>query len=61
MRWSTFNLRISNVHLLRGRHPVLIDSGPPGRFDSLRARLRALSIDTRDLGAVILKIGRAHV
>jgi glyoxylase-like metal-dependent hydrolase (beta-lactamase superfamily II) len=59
MRWSTFNLRISNVHLLRGRRPVLIDSGPPGRFDSLRARLRALSIETKELGAVILTHGHA--
>jgi glyoxylase-like metal-dependent hydrolase (beta-lactamase superfamily II) len=59
MKWSTLNLRISNVHLLHGRRPVLIDSGPPGRFDALRARLRALGIEANELGAVVLTHGHA--
>jgi hypothetical protein len=58
MKWSTLNLRISNVHLLHGRRPVLIDSGPPGRFGALRAKLRALGIETNELGAVVLTHGQ---
>jgi glyoxylase-like metal-dependent hydrolase (beta-lactamase superfamily II) len=59
MKWTTFNLTISNAHLLRGGRPILVDSGPPGRFSALCANLRSEGIKVNALGAVVLTHGHA--
>ena len=59
MKWTTFNLRISNAHVVHGRRPILIDSGPPGSFRSLQAKLEASGLDAKNLGALVLTHGHA--
>ena len=59
MKWTTFNLTISNAHLLRGSRPILVDSGPPGSFKKLRENLSSEGIAPKELGAVLLTHGHA--
>lgn len=59
MSSTTWNLRIANVHLLAGRRPVLVDSGPPAGTGRLLALLRARGIEPADLGALVLTHGHA--
>lgn len=59
MRSTTWNLRVANVHLLAGRRPVLVDSGPPAGVGRLLGHLRARGIEPADLGAVLLTHGHA--
>ncbi len=47
-------LRLSNASLLKGRTPILVDSGTPGDLDDLDAALRDNGVRTTHLGLVIL-------
>ena len=59
MKWTTFNLTISNAHLLRGSRPILVDSGPPGSHKKLCENLLSEGIAPTELGAVLLTHGHA--
>ena len=59
MKWTTFNLTISNAHLLRGSRPILVDSGPPGSYKKLCENLLSEGIAPTELGAVLLTHGHA--
>ncbi len=52
-------LRLSNVHLVRTRTPVLIDSGTVGDMDDLRKALADYGIGARSIRLVVLTHGHA--
>jgi glyoxylase-like metal-dependent hydrolase (beta-lactamase superfamily II) len=54
--WRT---RGANVHVLRGRRDVLVDTGPPGSAAFVGRRLERIGTDTCALGAVLLTHGHA--
>lgn len=51
---TSWKLRVSNAHLLLGRRPVLVDTGPSTAAGLLRQRLRSAGLEPGDLGAVVL-------
>jgi hydroxyacylglutathione hydrolase len=55
----TIPLRLSNVHLIRARIPVLVDTGTVGDMDDLAAALEARGVATSGIGLVILTHGHA--
>ena len=50
-------LRLSNVHLIRTRTPVLIDAGTLGDMDDLQKALADYGVSPRSLGLVVLTHG----
>ena len=55
----TWKLKVANAHLLTGRRPVLIDTGPANARALLAQRLARAGIAPGDLGAVLLTHGHA--
>jgi hydroxyacylglutathione hydrolase len=49
----------ANVHLLRGRRDVLVDTGGARGADALMRRLRRNGVEPHELGAVVLTHGHA--
>jgi len=52
-------LRLSNVHVIKTRTPVLIDSGTLGDMDDLWKALEEHGVSSRNLGLVLLTHGHA--
>lgn len=52
-------LRLSNVHVIKTRTPVLIDSGTLGDMDDLWKALEEYGVSWRNLGLVVLTHGHA--
>lgn len=52
-------LRLSNVHVIKARRPVLVDAGTIGDMADLEAALEDQKIRARDLGLVVLTHGHA--
>lgn len=55
----TWKLKVANAHVLIGRRPVLIDTGPANAQAMLAKRLARASIAASDLGAVLLTHGHS--
>jgi hydroxyacylglutathione hydrolase len=53
-RVETIRLRLSNVHLVRGERPVLVDAGAPGDADAIEAALRVRGVDPASVALLIL-------
>jgi hydroxyacylglutathione hydrolase len=51
---GTVALGLSNVHVLVGEHPVLIDTGSPGELDDLEDGLGKLGIQLRDVTCAVV-------
>jgi len=51
---GTVTLGLSNVHVLVGEHPVLVDTGSPGELDDLEAGLRKLGIALGDVTCAVV-------
>lgn len=56
---DSWKLKIANAHLLRGRRPVLVDTGPHAAGALLAKRLAQVGLTAGDLGAVLLTHGHA--
>lgn len=56
---GTITLRLSNVHVLLGEHPVLVDTGSPGDIVELRRGLRELGVKLSDVRCAVLTHGHA--
>ena len=56
---GTVTLSLSNVHVLFGAHPVLVDTGSPGDLVNLRLGLRDLGVDLRDVKCAVVTHGHA--
>ena len=56
---DSWKLKIANAHLLRGRRPVLVDTGPHDAGVLLAKRLARAGLAASDLGAVLLTHGHA--
>lgn len=52
-------LRLSNVHVIQTKRPVLVDSGTIGDMADLQVALEERKIRSRDLGLVVLTHGHA--
>jgi hydroxyacylglutathione hydrolase len=52
-------LRLSNIHIIATRTPVLIDAGTLGDMDDLRRALDDYAIPPRSIGLVVLTHGHA--
>ena len=55
----SWKLKVANAHLLTGRRPVLVDTGPRNAVGLLTQRLERAGIVAGDLGAVLLTHGHA--
>ena len=51
---GTVTLGLSNVHVLFGAHPVLVDTGSPGELDDLEAGLAALGVRLADVKCAVV-------
>ncbi len=51
---GTVALGLSNVHVLLGDHPVLVDTGSPGELDELEAGLAKLGIRLADVSCAVV-------
>ncbi|MBV8757652.1 MAG: MBL fold metallo-hydrolase [Deltaproteobacteria bacterium] len=56
---GTITLRLSNVHVLVGEHPVLVDTGSPGEHDKLVEGLHRLGIHLDDIRCAVVTHGHA--
>jgi len=56
---GTVALSISNVHVLLGEHPVLVDTGSPGDLVDLRRGLRDLGVKLSDVNFAVVTHGHA--
>lgn len=54
VRVESWRLRVANAHLLFGRRPVLVDTGPASMRRHLDRRLRRAGVEPAGLGAVVL-------
>jgi glyoxylase-like metal-dependent hydrolase (beta-lactamase superfamily II) len=52
-------LRLSNVYMIRTRHPILVDSGTIGDMDDLGDALAQRGVSTSAIGLVIVTHGHA--
>jgi len=50
---------ISNCYLLRGKRPVLVDTGSPGDLKRILAGLKAAGVAPRDLALILLTHGHS--
>ena len=51
---STVTLGLSNVHVLAGAHPVLVDTGSPDEFDLLEQELGELGVKLADVRCAVV-------
>jgi glyoxylase-like metal-dependent hydrolase (beta-lactamase superfamily II) len=51
---GTVALGLSNVHVMLGEHPVLVDTGSPGELGDLEAGLGKLGIRLRDVTCAVV-------
>lgn len=56
---ATVTLRLSNVHVAFGTHPVLIDTGSPGDLAMLENGLRRLGVRLADIKCAVVTHGHA--
>ncbi|HSD85971.1 MAG TPA: MBL fold metallo-hydrolase [Kofleriaceae bacterium] len=56
---GTVALGLSNVHVVFGTHPVLIDTGSPGEAYELEKRLRQLGVRLSDIKCAVVTHGHA--
>ena len=56
---GTLSLQWSQVHVVLGEHPLVIDSGSPGDFGQIVSGLRALGVDLRDVKCAVITHGHA--
>jgi len=56
---GTVALSLSNVHVIVGEHPVLVDTGSPGEVYELEKGLRALGIRLSDVRCAVVTHGHA--
>lgn len=56
---ATVTLGLSNVHVLFGRHVVLVDTGSPGEFHELQAGLAKLGVRLEDVSCAVVTHGHA--
>jgi len=56
---GTVTLRLSNVHVVFGRHPVLVDTGSPGDAPDLEKGLRKLGVRLSDIKCAVVTHGHA--
>ncbi len=56
---GTVTLSLSNVHVLLGEHPVLVDTGSPGEIVELRHGLAELGIKLSDIRCAVVTHGHA--
>jgi glyoxylase-like metal-dependent hydrolase (beta-lactamase superfamily II) len=56
---ATVTLPLSNVHVIFGAHPVLVDTGSPGELDLLAPALSHLGVDLDDIRCVVVTHGHA--
>ena len=47
-------LGFTNCYLIRERGSILVDAGPPQKTDSLRKKLRVLSVNPKDVSLIVL-------
>lgn len=55
----TIDLGIANAHVVYGRHPILVDTGPPSAADDLADALNDLGIERGALSLIVLTHGHA--
>ena len=48
-----FKLRLSNAYLIVGTRPVLVDTGAPGDFETIKLNLKKLGFDLSDLSLIL--------
>ena len=53
MNIHLLKLSVSNAYLIQDRRPVLVDSGSPGDFETIRRKLGELQVDLRDLALIV--------
>ena len=51
---ATVTLGLSNVHVVMGAHPVLVDTGSPDEFDTLEEELGELGIKLADVRCAVV-------
>ena len=56
---GTVALGLSNVHVLYGKHPVLVDTGSPGELKELVRGLRKLGVELADIKCAVVTHGHA--
>ncbi len=56
---GTVTLSLSNVHVLLGEHPVLVDTGSPGEIVELRHGLAKLGVKLADVRCAVVTHGHA--
>lgn len=56
---STVALALSNVHVIFGEHPVLVDTGSPGDIYELEKGLRKLGVRLTDVRCAVVTHGHA--
>jgi glyoxylase-like metal-dependent hydrolase (beta-lactamase superfamily II) len=56
---GTVTLSLSNVHVLLGEHPVLVDTGSPGEIVELRRGLAKLGVKLGDVRCAVVTHGHA--
>ena len=56
---GTVALGLSNVHVIVGEHPVLVDTGSPGEVHDLEKGLRRLGIQLSDVKCAVVTHGHA--
>jgi len=55
----TVALSLSNVHVVLGAHPLIVDTGSPGEFKQLVADLHRVGVDLRDVKCAVVTHGHA--
>lgn len=56
---GTVTLRLSNVHVVLGDHPLLVDTGSPGELDPLARGLAELGVRLADVRCAVVTHGHA--
>jgi len=56
---GTVTLSLSNVHVMFGEHPLLVDTGSPGDLVDLRRGLRDLGVRLADIKCAVVTHGHA--
>ncbi len=56
---GTVTLSLSNVHVLLGDHPVLVDTGSPGEVNELERGLAKLGVKLSDVRCAVVTHGHA--
>jgi hydroxyacylglutathione hydrolase len=56
---GTVTLGLSNVHVLYGEHPVLVDTGSPDEFDDLEEELGEIGVKLSDVKCAVVTHGHS--